>query len=171
MDKEQEYNPDLITVQDDEGNEHIFEELDRIETDQGRYVAMLPTFDSEEEMLESDSELIILKVFEEGDETYLAAIEDDDEFDEVADIFEERLQDIFEIDVVEANKAYWVRHSRNIFDPTRYKRESGQAAECRPPPRGCWEHGNRLMDTHLSQRQVIIVSTPARWVFFRLFAV
>ena len=103
MDKEQEYNPDLITVQDDEGNEHIFEELDRIETDQGRYVAMLPTFDSEEEMLESDSELIILKVFEEGDETYLAAIEDDDEFDEVADIFEERLQDLFEIDVVEAD--------------------------------------------------------------------
>ena len=103
MDHEQEYNPDLITVQDDEGNEHIFEELDRIETDQGRYVAMLPTFDSEEEMLESDSELIILKVFEEGDETYLAAIEDDDEFDEVADIFEERLQDIFEIDVVEAD--------------------------------------------------------------------
>ena len=103
MDKEQEYNPDLITVQDDEGNEHIFEELDRIETDQGRYVAMLPTFDSEEEMLESDSELIVLKVFEEGDETFLAAIEDDDEFDEVADIFEERLQDIFEIDVVEAD--------------------------------------------------------------------
>lgn len=103
MDKDQEYNPDLITVQDDEGNEHIFEELDRIETDQGRYVAMLPTFDSEEEMLESDSELIILKVFEEGDETFLAAIEDDDEFDEVADIFEERLQDIFEIDVVEAD--------------------------------------------------------------------
>ena len=91
MDKEQEYNPDLITVQDDEGNEHIFEELDRIETDQGRYVAMLPTFDSEEEMLESDSELII------------AAIEDDDEFDEIADIFEERLADIFEIDVVEAD--------------------------------------------------------------------
>ncbi len=105
MDKDQEYNPDLITVQDDEGNEHIFEELDRIETDQGRYVAMLPTFDSEEEMLESDSELIILKVIEEGDETYLAAIEDDDEFDEVAEIFEERLADIFEIDVIEADVA------------------------------------------------------------------
>ena len=103
MDMDQEYNPDLITVQDDDGNEIIFEELDRIETDQGRYVAMLPTFDSEEEMLESDSELIILRVIEEGDETYLAAIEDDDEFDEVADIFEERLSDIFEIDVVEAD--------------------------------------------------------------------
>ncbi len=103
MDMDQEYNPNLITVQDDDGVEHIFEELDRIETDQGRYVAMLPTYESEEEMLESDSELIILRVIEEGDETYLAAIEDDDEFDEVAEIFEERLSDIFEIDVLEAD--------------------------------------------------------------------
>lgn len=103
MDHEQEFNPDLITVQDDDGNEHIFEELDRIETDRGRYVAMLPTFDSEEDILDADGELIILKVFEEGDETFLAAIEDDDEFDEIADIFEERLQDIFEIDVIEAD--------------------------------------------------------------------
>lgn len=103
MDNEQEYNPNLITVQDDDGVEHIFEELDRIETDQGRYVAMLPTFDSEEEMLESDSELIILRVIEEGEETFLAPIEDDDEFDEVAEIFEDRLADLFEIDVVEAD--------------------------------------------------------------------
>ncbi|MBR5754159.1 MAG: DUF1292 domain-containing protein [Clostridia bacterium] len=103
MDMDQEYNPNLITVQDDDGNEHTFEELDRIETDQGRYVAMLPTFDSEEEMLESDNELIILRVFEEGDETFLEAIDNDDEFDEVAEIFEARLADLFEIDVVQAD--------------------------------------------------------------------
>lgn len=35
------------------------------------------------------------------------------------------------------------------------------------PFQGRWEHGNRLMDTHLSERQVIIVPTPARWVFLR----
>lgn len=103
MEQEQEYNPDLITVQDDDGIEHVFEELDRIETDQGRYVAMLPTFDTEEEMLESDSELIILRVIEEDGETFLTAIEDDEEFDEVAEIFEDRLADLFEIDVVEAD--------------------------------------------------------------------
>ncbi len=103
MDNEQEYNPNLITVQDDDGVEHVFEELDRIETDEGRYVAMLPTYDSEEEMLESDSELIILKVIEEGEETFLAPIEDDAEFDEIADIFEDRLSDIFEIDVMDAD--------------------------------------------------------------------
>ena len=105
MDMDQEYNPNLITVQDDDGVEHIFEELDRIETDEGRYVAMLPTYDTEEEMLESDSELIILRVIEDGEETYLEAIEDDDEFDEVAEIFEARLADLFEIDVVEADVA------------------------------------------------------------------
>lgn len=103
MDMDQEYNPDLITVQDDDGNEIVFEELDRIETDQGRYVAMLPTFDTEEEMLEYDNELIILRVLEEDGETYLAAIEDDEVFDEVAEIFEARLADLYEIDVVEAD--------------------------------------------------------------------
>ena len=103
MDMDQEYNPDLITVQDDDGNEIVFEELDRIETDQGRYVAMLPTFDTEAEMLEYDNELIILRVLEEDGETYLAAIEDDEEFDEVAEIFEARLADLYEIDVVEAD--------------------------------------------------------------------
>ena len=29
-DKDFEYNPDIITVTDDDGTEHIFEELDRI---------------------------------------------------------------------------------------------------------------------------------------------
>ena len=36
-----EYGADLVTVMDDEGNEHQFELLDAIETDGGRYVALL----------------------------------------------------------------------------------------------------------------------------------
>ena len=35
MDKDQEYNPDIVTVVDENGVEHIFEELDRIELDDG----------------------------------------------------------------------------------------------------------------------------------------
>ena len=38
-----EYDPDIVSVVDENGKEHIFEELDRIETDTGRYVALLPT--------------------------------------------------------------------------------------------------------------------------------
>ncbi len=91
-----EYNPDLVSVIDEEGKEHVFEELDRIETDTGKYVALLPLYDDSEEMLEDDGELIILKATEENGEIYLEAIEDDEEFNEIGKIFEERLADLFE---------------------------------------------------------------------------
>ena len=93
----EEYGPDIVSVVDEEGVEHTFEELDRIETDRGRYVALLPVYDEAEEVLDDDGELIILKVEEEGEETYRAPIEDDAEFDEVGSIFEERLSEMFEI--------------------------------------------------------------------------
>lgn len=92
----EEYNPDIITVIDEEGQEHSFEELDRIETDKGKYVALLPLFDEAEEILEDDGELIILKVSEEDDEFYLSPIEDDSEFEEIGSLFEERLSEMFE---------------------------------------------------------------------------
>ena len=91
----EEYNPDLVTVMDDDGNEHVFEELDRIETDTARYVALLPYFENAEEMLEDDGEIIVLKVTEEDGETYLVQIEDDDEYEEISAIFEERLAELF----------------------------------------------------------------------------
>lgn len=93
-----EYNPDIVSVVDEDGKEHIFEELDRIETEDGRYVALLPLYDDKEAMLEDSGELIILKVTEEDGETYLEPIEDDEEFDEIGHIFEERLADMFDFD-------------------------------------------------------------------------
>ena len=74
---------------------HIFEELDRIETDRGHYVALLPIYDDTEEILEGEDEVLPLKVIEEDGETYLTMIEDDDEFEEVYQAFEERLSDLF----------------------------------------------------------------------------
>lgn len=93
-----EYDPDIVSVVDEEGKEHVFEELDRIETDTGRYVALLPMYDDPQEMLDDSGELIILKVEEENGETYLCPIEDEDEFNEVGEAFEERLSDLFEIE-------------------------------------------------------------------------
>lgn len=94
-----EYDPDIVSVVDEDGKEHMFEELDRIETDAGRYVALLPIFDDPQEQLEDSGEIIILKVTEEDDgETYLSAIEDEKEFNEIGNLFEERLEDLFEYD-------------------------------------------------------------------------
>lgn len=91
----EEFNPDLVSVIDENGVEHVFEELDRIETDTAKYVALLPLYDDAEEIIDDHGELIILKVCEEDGETYLEPIEDDNEFNEVGKIFEERLSELF----------------------------------------------------------------------------
>lgn len=93
-----EFNPEIVSIVDEEGKEHIFEELDRIETDKGRYVALLPIPEDENNITEEEGELIILKVEEEKGETYLCPIEDDEEFEEVGSAFEERLAEIFDFD-------------------------------------------------------------------------
>lgn len=99
-----QYDPDIVSVIDEDGKEHTFEELDRIETDKGKYVALLPIFDDAEEQLEDSGEIIILKVSEENGETYLAAIEDDAEFEEVGNLFEDRLIDLFELEECESEE-------------------------------------------------------------------
>lgn len=91
----EEFNPDIVSVIDEDGVEHIFEELDRIETDNGRYVALLPVFDEADDIIDDDGEIIILQVVEENGETFLCPIEDEKIFNEVGQIFEERLQDLF----------------------------------------------------------------------------
>ena len=90
---DEEYNPDVVSVIDEDGVEHFFEELDRIENDNGRYVALIPIYDDAQDILDDDGELIILKVEEEDGETYLCPIEVEEEFNEINSIFIERLSD------------------------------------------------------------------------------
>ena len=96
--KNEEYNPDIVTLTDDEGKEYVFEILDAIETDMGRYLALLPQYADPQAMLDDSGELVIVKVGEEDDVEYFYEIEDDDEYETVADAFVDRLQDLFEID-------------------------------------------------------------------------
>ena len=96
-----EYGADLVTVLDDEGNQHQFELVDAIETDDGRYVALLPVYEDPSESVNDDGELIILEVAEENGEEILVPIEDEGMFEELADIFEERLSDLYEIEEIE----------------------------------------------------------------------
>ncbi len=96
-----EYTPDIVSIIDEDGKEHIFEELDRIETDSGKYVALLPLPENPDSITEDDNELIILKVEDNNGEIYLSPIEDDNEFNEVGQIFEERLAEMFDFDETE----------------------------------------------------------------------
>ena len=75
----EEYNPDIVTLSDDEGKEYTFEVLDAIECDLGRYLALLPVFDDPQKLLDDSGELVIVKVEEENGEEFFSEIEDDDE--------------------------------------------------------------------------------------------
>lgn len=88
-------NPDLVTVIDEDGVEHTFEELDRIETDDAKYLALTPVFDEAEEVLDDDGELIIVRVIENEDGPILEPIEDQTEYNEIGAIFEERLEEFY----------------------------------------------------------------------------
>ncbi len=93
MSNESFFDMDIVTVVDDDGVEHIFEELDRIETDDGkRYVALLPVYDDDTEIIDDDEgDVLILRATEENGETYLEQIEDEKEFNEIGNIIEDRL--------------------------------------------------------------------------------
>lgn len=93
----EEYNPDIVTLSDDEGKEYTFEVLDAIECDLGRYLALLPVFEDPQKLLDDSGELVIVKVEEENGEEFFSEIEDDDEYDTIADAFVDRLADMFEI--------------------------------------------------------------------------
>ena len=90
----EEQEAGIITLVDDEGIEHEFEVADVLEMDGSEYIALVPVY--EEEDVDDDGELVVLKVVAEGVQEYLEAIEDEDEFDRVSAIFMERLSSEFD---------------------------------------------------------------------------
>lgn len=90
--------PDVVSVIDEEGNEHFFDELDRIETDDGKFVALIPVYEDAQDIIDDDGELIILEVQEENGETFLCPIENEKVFCEVGKIFEERLSEFYDFE-------------------------------------------------------------------------
>ena len=89
---------DLLTLVDEEGQEHEFEIIDSIEESGVEYLAMVPVVGESDDPLQDDGELVILKVVEEDGEEVLEAIEDDAEFDRVGAIFKERLKETFDFE-------------------------------------------------------------------------
>ena len=101
LDDELDFEVDLITLTDEEGEEHTFELVDTMEKDGVSYVALLTANDDSDDFLQDDGNLMIMSVLEEDGEEILSLIEDDDEFDEISEIFMERLSDRYEFDELE----------------------------------------------------------------------
>lgn len=86
---------ETYTLTDEEGNENEFELLGSYEKDGRVYLALIPTSEDEEEYV------ILRRELDENGEVMLETVDDDDEFDAVADYFEDTLFN--EVDYDEEN--------------------------------------------------------------------
>lgn len=95
---QEEYTPDLIELTDDDGNKYNFEVIDAYENADNSYVALTPCDENGNPLNDDDGSLIIMKVIEEDEENYFEEIEDDEEYESVAETFINRLEDFYEIE-------------------------------------------------------------------------
>ena len=83
---------DIYTLTDEEGNESEFRLLATCEYEDAKYCALSP-IDADGNDL-GDEYVILRADKDENDEECLVSIDDDDEFDAVADIFDDEFADV-----------------------------------------------------------------------------
>jgi uncharacterized protein YrzB (UPF0473 family) len=96
MDENMEELDNIITLNDEDGNEVKFEFLDLVELDDEQYVVLLPIVEDGEE---EDGEVVILKLEdtdEDSEEESYVSVEDEDVLLQVFNIFKEKFKDEFD---------------------------------------------------------------------------
>ena len=98
-DEELDYTPDLITLLDEDEQEHEFEVIDAVDYNEEHYMALVPYNPDPQTALEEDADLILMRVdVDENDEEYLSVVDDDEELYNVGQVFAERLKEYFDIE-------------------------------------------------------------------------
>ncbi len=89
----EEYEAEIITLEDDLGNEKDFEFLDTVEYDGDEYIVLLPVEEEEQ------NEVMILRVdsLDDKDEIY-SGIDDEEVLQAVFNIFRDRYKDDFDFE-------------------------------------------------------------------------
>ena len=86
-----ELEPEIVTLTDEDGVESEFHIIGSLELDGNQYLALTDAKGEEDEY-------IILKIVEEDGEEVLITIDDDDEFDRVADAFDNEMMEEYDLD-------------------------------------------------------------------------
>lgn len=100
-----EHKDEVLTLVDEEGSEHSFEVIDILQVSDREYAILLP-LDAEKAMDPEEEEdmAIIFRIVDEGEESQtLMAVEDEEEWEEVASAWEERVR---EFDGEEEDEAF-----------------------------------------------------------------
>ena len=77
-------NEELIETVDEEGNKVIFELLDVVTVEDVEYALLLP-----KDVKDEDGEILVMRLKKDGEDFSFEAIEDDEEFNKVAEYIEE----------------------------------------------------------------------------------
>lgn len=81
---EHEHDEEIIVLTDEDGNEHEFTIVQVIKVDEKDYAILLPTHGEEDA-----EEAVILRIDQENGEDVLVEIESEEEFDRVAEAWDE----------------------------------------------------------------------------------
>ena len=102
---EEGYEPDILTLEDEAGQEHVFEVIDATDIDGARYLAVAPYSEDPQEKLDAEATLLFMRVVEgEGEEEYLDIVEDEEEMHLVLEVFFNRLSEVYDIDMEDLEK-------------------------------------------------------------------
>jgi len=87
-----ELHEDVVTLLDEEGQEHQFVVLDILMVDDREYAILIPAEDGMANQDAGEQEAVIFRIVENEDEQTLMVVEDDDEWDAVARAWEEQME-------------------------------------------------------------------------------
>ncbi|MGN0685319.1 MAG: DUF1292 domain-containing protein [Gemmiger sp.] len=93
----EEAKPDLLTLEDEDGQEVTFEVIDATEVNGTRYLAVIP-YQEDPASLQEDAELILMRIGTDNEGEYMDIVDDDEELLTVGKVFEERLRAMYDID-------------------------------------------------------------------------
>lgn len=93
----EEATPDLLTLEDEDGQEVTFEVIDVTEINGTRYMAVVPYTPGEEDA-DEEAELILMRIGTDEQGEYMDIVDDDEELITVGRVFEERLRAMYDID-------------------------------------------------------------------------
>ena len=94
---EDDYQPDIIELEDEDGKECTFEVIDVTEVGGTRYMAVVP-YQKGADSLQADPDLILMRIGTDEDGEYMDIVDDDEELLRIGKVFEERLKAMFDID-------------------------------------------------------------------------
>ncbi len=94
---EDDYQPDIIELEDEDGNSCTMEVIDVLDHQGVHYMAVVPYVENEED-IDEEATLIILRVGQDDQGEYMDIVEDDGELLEISNLFQKRLEEVYHID-------------------------------------------------------------------------